>query len=393
MTKDTHEAPAPASIESISVIKFGPGNVLFVGDSATATITAFEVGDGQEGAPRPFNLYGVDQSIADLLGVDVGKIAVRGLAVHPVTGEAYIGIHRRSGYQVTPIIVRVAADGAIHPVDLEALRRTQITLPNPVNPDVKLWNNVAARSLAITDMLVVGDELFVSGLSNADFASTLYRITLPFTGAIRASSVEIYHGVHGQNETRAPIQTMTLLDLNGSPHVLAVYTCTPLVTIPTSELVDGAHVKGKTIAELGYGNTPLDVVHFRGNDMEGHAQESVLITHKHRGTMVFRVAALAERNQQGSISEPTGLKVSAPEFATVSMAGLVHVVDQDAGHLLALRRDQSSGRLDLLSFQKGPMFRLSDHVSEYMLPGFPYSEQPESMKQFHRWMKNDEGFH
>lgn len=55
------------------------------------------------------------------------------------------------------------------------------------------------------------------------------------------------------------------------------------------------------------------------------------------------------------------------------------------GHILSPHRPRR-GRV-------GPMFRLSDHVSEYMLPGFPYSEQPESMKQFHRWMKNDEGFH
>ena len=41
---------------------------------------------------------------------------------------------------------------------------------------------------------------------------------------------------------------------------MASYTCTPLVKIPVSELKPGAKVKGTTIAELGNGNQPLDMI-------------------------------------------------------------------------------------------------------------------------------------
>ena len=49
---------------------------------------------------------------------------------------------------------------------------------------------------------------------------------------------------------------MTVLDLEGVETVVAAYTCTPLVTIPASDLTDGAHVKGKTIAVWGLSFKP-----------------------------------------------------------------------------------------------------------------------------------------
>ncbi len=44
------------------------------------------------------------------------------------------------------------------------------------------------------------------------------------------------------------------------PHVLAAYTCTPLVKFPLSDLKPGEKVKGTTIAELGNRNRPLDMI-------------------------------------------------------------------------------------------------------------------------------------
>ena len=41
---------------------------------------------------------------------------------------------------------------------------------------------------------------------------------------------------------------------------MAAYTCTPLVRIPVADLKPGGKVKGTTIAELGNGNQPLDMI-------------------------------------------------------------------------------------------------------------------------------------
>ena len=55
---------------------------------------------------------------------------------------------------------------------------------------------------------------------------------------------------------------MEIVTLGGREYILAAYTCTPLVTIPLDSIRDGAHVSGKTIAELGYGNTPIDFISY-----------------------------------------------------------------------------------------------------------------------------------
>jgi len=61
-------------------------------------------------------------------------------------------------------------------------------------------------------------------------------------------------------ETQAPIRTFVPYEIDGREYVLAAYTCTPLVTIPFSDLQPGAKVHGTTIADLGSGNQPLDMV-------------------------------------------------------------------------------------------------------------------------------------
>ena len=81
-----------------------------------------------------------------------------------------------------------------------------------------------------------------------------------FTSQLSTTSVEIYHGGHNLIETRAPIRAMSFASWGGKPYLVAAYTCTPLVIMPLDELKNGAHVRGKTVAELGYGNTPADMI-------------------------------------------------------------------------------------------------------------------------------------
>lgn len=370
---------------------FSPDNVLFIGDSKGAAIFAYELGPvAAAPAAQAFVIVGLDQRIADLLGASVDQLTIRDMVVHPKTGEAYIALHRGHGVRAQPVVVQVNQQGDIQVLDLEATPHTQALLPSPVGDGIVLWNHVETRTLAITALKVAGGELFVSGLSSAEFASTLYRIPYPFTGRSQTSSIEIYHGAHGQNETRAPIRTLSVLELGGQPHVLAAYTCTPLVTIPVSALVDGAHVTGKTIGELGFGNTPLDMLHFYSQDMQGNKSEKVLLTNKQRGAMLFDVASLTARNGEAGLSQPTP-QPEAPTHEEVPLAGVIHIDVQGAEFFAALRRDDATGRLDLVSFRKGLYFRLGDFVGEYALPGYPMASQPAQFQGFYRMLQKDEG--
>lgn len=115
---------------------------------------------------------------------------------------------------------------------------------------------------ATTDLEYYKGEIFVSGITNQRFASTLYRIPYPFKSQMATCTVEIWHPVHGEFETRAPIIRNVIRELNGTAYLFGVYGCTPLVRLPLSALKDGAHVHGDVIGELGYGANPIDMLTF-----------------------------------------------------------------------------------------------------------------------------------
>ena len=133
------------------------------------------------------------------------------------------------------------------------------------------------RSFTVTDMKFHDGKLFVAGLSNQTFASSLRILSYPFDGKQTMSSIAMYHTSHNQIETRAPIRTMTFETLNGQDTLVAGYLCSRLVTIPVSRLQDGAHVDGKTIAKSGYGDVPNGMVGFHGGE-PGHRADYIMIT-------------------------------------------------------------------------------------------------------------------
>ncbi|MBD2777786.1 hypothetical protein [Iningainema tapete] len=385
------------TIESISVLTFGANNILFVGDSYSGKVFAFELEDEKPASESlTYNIYGLDQRIASFLGVSVDLVTVNDLAVHPLTHEAYIGVTRGHGKQAIPIILVVNQAGKIRNIEWDSLKYSHIALNH--QPDrITFWHKVPAQSLTITDIEYADGEIYVAGLSNGNFASTLYRIPYPFKDDIKASSVEIYHAVHNQNETRAPIRTLSVVDLNGKLHVLAAYTCTPLVTIPVDQLLDGAHVKGKTIGELGYGNTPIDMVRFSAPGSDG-VEDYVLISNKARSGMMLKLKDIMESNAGVGLSTPVQLPhqvTAGVAVSSVPLAGVMHIDNQDEQFFLTIRRDLDMGRLDLLSLRKGFYFRLSDFINEYDFPDYAYPDnafQQNYVRNAHQILKTDEGY-
>ena len=86
-------------------------------------------------------------------------------------------------------------------------------------------------------------------------------------------------------ETNRPVRTFVPYSINNQQYILAAYTCTPLVKIPVSELKGGAKVKGTTIAELGAGNRPIDMIAYQKG---GH--EYILMANSSRGVMKLDAA-------------------------------------------------------------------------------------------------------
>src|SRR5262249_9320204 len=106
-------------------------------------------------------------------------------------------------------------------------------------------------------------ELLIAGLSNAEFASTLRRVPFPFGDKSAATTLEIYHASHARYETHAPIEAFLPYSVNGKPSLLAGYGCAPLTAFSMAELKEKKHLRGTTLAELGGGNRPLDMIAFQ----------------------------------------------------------------------------------------------------------------------------------
>ena len=268
------------ALQSVGPLTFGPDGTLFAADNKAAVIYALDLGaqagGGKAGAA---DVATIDQKIAALLGSDAASIAVTDLAIHPKTRNAYIAVMRGAGADAKPALLRVDGAGQIEPIALDQVKYTRVALPN-APADAEGRRN--PRTDAVTDMAFVNGKLIVAGLSNEEFSSKLRSFAYPFTAADPGTSVEIFHGNHGQLETRAPVYTFIPYTIDNQAYIIASYTCTPLVKFPVDSL-KGSKVVGTTIAELGAGNRPLDMILYKKD-----GREFLLMSNNSRGVMKIK---------------------------------------------------------------------------------------------------------
>jgi hypothetical protein len=270
-------------LTSAGPLAFGPSGILFVGDSVGASLIAIDTGDrtANKGAGN-IELKGINQKIAAALGAAPDQIAIQDLAVNPVSRNIYFSVVRDK----TPLILKLDVAGKISELGLDNIAHARIGLPD-APADVKDSRGNSKRMETITDLGFADGRVFVAGLSNEEFASSLRSIPYPFQTADKGAGIEIFHGAHGRFETNAPVRTFTTYTVANKPHLLAAYTCTPLVTIPLSELTPGNKVKGKTIAELGNRNRPLDMIVYKKD-----GKDFILMANSSRGVMKLPAAKL-----------------------------------------------------------------------------------------------------
>ena len=273
--------PGTPELQSTGPITFGPDGILFVADSQQAAIFAIATDD--TAAPGgPISIDGVDARLAAFLGCARADLTIRDLAVHPTSEAVYFSVTRGTGESAMPVLLRLAADGAVSEVALEGVPFSRATLQDaPAADDERTEVRVLAdddhgsdvyesasgfrlqldkeplRTVTVTDMAYTDGTLLVAGASNEEFASTLRRIPFPFRDAGSTTGLEIFHVSHGKWETHSPIRTFVPF---GDQSVLASYTCTPVVHFSLSDLQAGARATGRTVAELGSMNTPVDMV-------------------------------------------------------------------------------------------------------------------------------------
>lgn len=384
-----------ALINGANVLAFGPDNVLFVGDSKAGKLYAVPTQSDELKDAIPYNMEGFDVLMAKKLNIEPRDVIIGDMKIHPVSQEAYVSVklgHQPGAKSVIAVVNPASKD--IRLLEISEENSQSVSIKNPASSDLVFWKETSASSLNITDIDYNNGYVYVAGLTNSEFASTLRKIAYPFTESQdMVNSIEIYHAVHTQNETRAPIRTMLFEEIDGNSTLLASYTCTPLVTIPADEINEGADVKGKTIAELGYGNTPIDMLVVTTQGFDGSTSKSLIVTNKNRGgTMIPLNSVIAGIKGDGMAGQRAMFASGLKGIQEIPTANVMQVDIQNPQMLGVVRRNIETGDIDLVSELTGTFLRLSDFISEYDFPDYQYPEAQAGTKQYHDMVKQMEGY-
>jgi len=268
-------------IESMHALAFGPESILFVGDSEAAQVVAIDLSAQQKATNEEMAINDLEGELSKLLGTSSDQFQIIDMVVDPANENVYIAVNHSSGKSLLFLV----NNNTLEPVQIEKVSYSKLALDNAVAVDAEDKRGRSLRQWAISDLRYMDGKVMISGLSNAEFASTFRAISFPFSDDELSSSLEIYHAAHGKYETHAPIKTFLPTMINNKPQIIASYTCTPLVVFPVDGLQEGALTKGKTVAELGNWNTPLDII-----EMDKDGERYILMANTNRALMKIKVS-------------------------------------------------------------------------------------------------------
>jgi hypothetical protein len=153
----------------------------------------------------------------------------------------------------------------------------------------------------------------------------------------------IFHVSHRASETRSPVTSFTIQNIGGKDYVVAGYTCTPIVAFAVSDLVPGKHVVGRTVAELGAGNTPTDLVPFTRD-----GKNVIMVVNNRRPLMRIVANDVA-----------TGKPLTTPEVVGIDRtpladpSGIAQMAELDANYVVVVQK--SANGFDLKSIAKSAL--------------------------------------
>jgi hypothetical protein len=375
---DPADASEGAVLQSAGALEFGDNNVLFVGDREAGLVHAFDFEEGTFDDQSDFVLgravtfegrnivKDIDAKLGSLLGIDPSEVLINDLVVHQPTKQLVLSVHRGTGPDAEALLFKVD-QGELEQLDLEAAEHTAIDV-GTVDPDASLEFGQKIQNYAITDIEYYDGEIFVAGVSGDDFSSTIRRAGYPFEGEASLTYTEIWHAVHAQFETRAPVLAQDIQVIDGEPFLVAVYACTPLVRFALDDLVDGAQVRGDMIGELGFGNTPVDIISYTDPFLQVPV---FLVTNTHRSATRFThsdVAAAAPL----AYEPPNVFDQAGVPIFDIPLVAPQQMVTLDETWAAVIEEDPlNPGSLQLRTLAVPFFFDRSDHLVEMNFPGAP----------------------
>jgi hypothetical protein len=339
-------ATGRVELKSAGALAFGPQGILFIGDSIGGAVFAVDTRDTvPAAAAAPIQIREFDREIAGMLGTAPDQILIGDIKVNPISKNIYVSVSRGRGLDAIPVILRIDSARRVTELSLDNVSYSTALLPNPPvsNPRADYRN---PRLETITQLSYVDGEIIVAGLSNEEFSSNLRVIPFPFGAVDKGADIEIFHGSHGEYETQAPVRTFFPWTIAGKRYIVAAYTCTPLVLIPVSDLKAGAKVTGTTIAELGMGNRPLDMIPYRKDD-----HDFILLANSYRGVLKLSAENL---DRYRPITEPAQME-GVPFKRIAALRGVRRLATLDDANALILKDSRDADNNASMDLESVPL--------------------------------------
>ncbi len=233
------------NIKAIEAVAFGPNGLLLIGGGTR--VVAIETGDTTPSTWSVTEVANLDQLLAGKLGLDAKDIEIRKLAVNPASHKAYVAL--QSLKTKDSVLLTIDGTGKVAEFPLDNVKYTSFALAIPNGSVTK-----------ITDITWANGKIVAATQATDKFASRVFTINpTAKNGSPTQISTKTYHVGHGQWETRAPLRVLMSYMDEGKSSVVGSFTCTPIVRYDLEEAKDDDQITGRSVVELGHGNTPLDM--------------------------------------------------------------------------------------------------------------------------------------
>jgi hypothetical protein len=283
-------------IEKIEAIAFGPNGLLLIGGGAR--VVAVETGDTTPSTWTATEIANIDRLLAGKLGLDAKDIEVRKLAVNPASRKAYVAL--QSLKTKADVILTIDGAGKVAEFPLDNVKYASYTLATP-----------KASVTKVTDITWAGGKIVAATQATDKFASRVFTINpAAKDGSPTQISTKTFHTGHNRWETQAPLRVLMSYMENGKPSVVGSFTCTPIVRYDLEDAKDDDQITGRSVVELGQGNTPLDMFAYE-RDGKKFLLVSVVRNNK-KPAFGFPSAYWVARVDAGLLKETTNINENAP---------------------------------------------------------------------------------
>lgn len=248
---------------AIGPLAFSPSGVLFFADDQGGAVYGVDLAEKPSAAVPFARVPDLGAVIAARLGTTPAGIEIKDIAVSPVSRAVYLSVRKTDGGDRNPAdpanyaLFAVDPAGQVRVVDLASLPFGKVS----VGGKPSYASRTPGVPRVISDIAYARGRLFVAALSTEGFNSNLISVPVPFRqDGVERYATSIYHVSHRRQETASPIQTLTVYRDGNREYLMAAYVCTPVVRFEIEALKPNQVVQGTTVAELGSGNRPMNMI-------------------------------------------------------------------------------------------------------------------------------------